>query len=74
MRFSKKIVVLMFATVYAFVIAMIATWWYTGGVPDTLIVSFFGFFCVEGGALGIIKVAEEYAKKAVQKKKGGKKE
>ena len=78
MRFSKKIVVLMFATVYLFVVAMILTFWHTGGVPDTLIVSFFSFFCVEGGALGIIKVSEEYAKKAVskvtKKKSKGKKE
>ena len=41
MRFSKKIVVVMFATVFVFVGIMIATYWFKGGVPDSLIEQFF---------------------------------
>lgn len=42
MRFSKKIVVVMFATVFVFVGIMIATYWFKGGVPDSLIEQFSG--------------------------------
>ncbi len=63
MRFSKKIIVTMFATVFAFVVVMIITYWHNGGVPDVLIEQFFGFFGIEGGALAVIKVGETLAEK-----------
>lgn len=69
MRFSKKIVVVMFATVFVFVGIMIATYWVKGGVPDSLIEQFFGFFGIEGGALAIIKVGEAFAEKLDKNKK-----
>lgn len=61
MRFSKKIIITMFATVFVFVAVMIVTFWHVGAVPDTLIEQFFAFFGVEGGALAIIKVGETVA-------------
>lgn len=61
MRFSKKVIIVMFLSVFAFVTVMILTYWFKGGVPDTLIDRFFAFFGVEGGALGVIKVAETWA-------------
>ena len=61
MRFSKKVIIVMFLSVFAFVTVMILTYWFKGGVPDTLIDKFFAFFGIEGGALGIIKVAETWA-------------
>lgn len=61
MRFSKKIIITMFTTVFAFVAVMIVTFWHVGSVPDTLIEQFFAFFGVEGGALAIIKVGETVA-------------
>ena len=69
MRFSKKIVVVMFATVFLFVGIMIATYWVKGGVPDSLIEQFFGFFGIEVGALAIIKVGEAFAEKLDKNKK-----
>ncbi len=63
MRFSKKIIVTMFATVLVFVAVMIVTFWRVGSVPDTLIEQFFGFFGVEGGALAVIKVGETLAER-----------
>lgn len=57
-KFSKKIIITMFVSTAVFTTVMIVLYLITGGVPDTLIVEFFGFFKLEGGALGIIKVAE----------------
>ena len=71
MRFSKKVVILMFATMMLFTVTMIVTYWVKGGVPDSLIEPFFAFFGIEGGALGIIKVAETVSDKF--EKKGNKK-
>jgi hypothetical protein len=72
MRFSKKVIILMFATMILFTVTMIVTFWKYQAVPDSLIEPFFGFFGIEGGALGIIKVAETVADK-FEKKNGGKK-
>jgi hypothetical protein len=71
MRFSKKVIILMFATMILFTVTMIVTFWKYQAVPDSLIEPFFAFFGIEGGALGIIKVAETVAEKF--EKKGGKK-
>lgn len=72
MKFSKKIIILMFATMILFTITMIVTFWKFQSVPDMLIEPFFGFFGIEGGALGIIKVSETIAEK-VELKRGKKK-
>ena len=58
LKFSKKIIILMFASMFIFTIVMILTYWFCGGVPDSLIEPFFTFFGLEGGALGVIKVSE----------------
>ncbi len=63
MKFSKKIIILMFASMFAFTITMILTYWFCGGVPDSLIEPFFAFFGLEGGALGVIKVSETITEK-----------
>lgn len=68
MRFSKKIIVTMFVTVFVFVTVMIVTFFCVGSVPDTLIEQFFAFFGVEGGALAIIKVGETLAEMNQSKK------
>ena len=72
MRFSKKVIILMFATMILFTVTMIVTFWKYQAVPDSLIEPFFAFFGIEGGSLGIIKVAETVADK-FEKKYGGKK-
>ncbi len=72
MKFSKKIIILMFASMLIFTITMILTYWFCGGVPDSLIDPFFAFFGLEGGALGVIKVSETITEK-FEKKKGNKK-
>ena len=43
-----------------------------GGVPDSLIEQFFGFFGIEGGAIAIIKVGEAFAEKLDKGKKNKK--
>lgn len=72
MKFSKKIIILMFATMILFTVTMIVTFWRFQSIPDALIDPFFGFFGIEGGALGIIKVSEVIAEK-LELKKGSKK-
>ena len=72
MKFSKKIIILMFATMITFTVTMIVTFWKFQAVPDMLIEPFFGFFGIEGGALGVIKVAEVMAEK-IELKRGKKK-
>jgi hypothetical protein len=52
---------------------MIITFWKYQSIPDALIEPFFGFFGIEGGALGIIKVSEVISEKWEIKKKGNKK-
>lgn len=69
LRFSKKIVVVMFASVFVFTVTMIVTYYTTGAVPEILVEQFFGFFGIEGGALCAIKIAETIIEKAFDKKK-----
>ena len=72
LKFSKKIIILMFATMILFTLTMIVTYWVKGSVPDSLIEPFFAFFGIEGGALGIIKVSDTIAEN-FEIKKGKKK-
>lgn len=66
--FSKRTVIVMFATVICFTFFIFLTFWRHGAVPDALIEPFFSFFKVEGGALGIIKVSKVFCKKQSKSK------
>lgn len=66
-RFSKKIVVVMFASAFVFAAAMIATHYITGSIPDTLVTEFYKFLGIEGGALCAIKIAETIVDKVFEK-------
>ena len=57
-KFSKKIIAVIFILMILFTITMIVVYLVTGAVPDTLVQEFFGFFKVEGGCLAGIKVAD----------------
>lgn len=54
-RFSKKVVPAILVAVAAFTVTMIVVYIRTGGVPDTLVASFFAFAGGEAGALGLIR-------------------
>lgn len=62
-KFSKVVVASVLAAVALFTVAMICLYALYGGVPDTLIVSFFGFAGGEAGVLGLIKCNDERTKK-----------
>lgn len=62
-KFSKAVVSSVLAAVALFTVAMIFLYALYGGVPDTLIVSFFGFAGGEAGVLGLIKCNDERTKK-----------
>lgn len=68
-RFSKKIVVVMFASVFVFTAVMVVTYYITGDVPEILVEQFFGFFGIEGGALCAIKIAETIIERVFDRKK-----
>jgi hypothetical protein len=57
-RFLKKAVVAMLASVFVFTALMIVTYYVKGAVPDTLVSEFFAFFKIEGGAMCLIKIVE----------------
>lgn len=61
--FSKKIIIVMFASIFLFTVMCFVTFWKFQSVPDALIEPFFAFFGIEGGALGIIKVSKTVADK-----------
>lgn len=61
-----KILVIMFWTLIVFTITMILLYIFTGGTPDTLIISFFGAFTGECGFMGWIKTVKENNKKRTQ--------
>jgi len=73
-RFSKRIIIVMFVSMGLFTVTMTVIYILTGGVPDTLITEFFGFFGFEGSALGIIKVAETISKNITKGKDKNKNE
>lgn len=58
MRFSKKIIIVMFAFLFVFTVAVFVLFWVRGDAPDALITCVFGFFATEGGCLALIKTAE----------------
>ena len=62
-KFSKIIIASGVAAVALFTVAMVCLYALYGGVPDTLIVSFFSFAGGEAGVLGLIKCNDERTKK-----------
>ena len=62
-KFSKVVVASVLAAVALFTVAMICLYALYGGVPDTLVVSFFSFAGGEAGVLGLIKCNDERTKK-----------
>ena len=71
MRFSKTCVAMMFTSVFVFTVVMIVLFAVYQAVPEPLVLSFFAFWGVEGGALAWIKNVDTKHKK---KKKGRKKD
>jgi hypothetical protein len=61
-KFSKIIIVSVLAAVASFTVAMIFVYTKYGGIPDTLVVSFFSFAGGEAGVLGLIKCNDEKQK------------
>lgn len=57
-KFSKIIIASVLAAVFLFTAAMVFIYSQFGGVPDTLIVSFFSFAGGEAGVLGLIKCTD----------------
>lgn len=57
-KFSKIIIASVLAAVFLFTAAMTFLYAKFGGVPDTLIVSFFTFAGGEAGVLGLIKCTD----------------
>jgi len=53
-RFLKLMVIWMVASVTIFTITMIVCYFMMGGVPDTLITSFYGWFGFQGGFTTLI--------------------
>lgn len=58
MNTSNKVLVLLGIGVCTFIIAMIVTYWITGGVPDSLIDKVLDFGQWEAGFLAAIKIAK----------------
>ena len=77
LRFSKKCLLYSFIAVGLFTVATIILHNTAVGVPDTLITEFIGFFKIEGGILGGIKITETITDKIFDlllSKKGDKQE
>lgn len=55
MKFSKKCTALMLLSVLIFTIIMIIVFCAKDAVPDELIIAFFAFWGIEGGAMAWIK-------------------
>jgi len=55
LKYNKVVVALLLIAVAAFTVAMIFIYREKGGVPDTLVASFFAFAGGEAGFLGLIK-------------------
>ena len=54
-KFSKVVVILVFLSVIIFTTVMTVVYIKCGGIPDTLVASFFAFAGGEAGVLGLIK-------------------
>ncbi len=69
MKFSKKCVIAMFLSIYIFTMLMVVTFLVKGAVPDELIIAYFAFWGIEGGAMAWIKNVETKKKKSENKEK-----
>lgn len=73
LRFAKKVLLFSFISVGIFTVITIILHNTAVGIPDTLITEFFGYFKVEGGILGLIKITETIVDKIIEylhRKKG----
>lgn len=66
-KFSKKCVIAMFLSIYIFTMLMVVTFLVKGAVPDELIIAYFAFWGIEGGAMAWIKNVETKKKKSKSK-------
>ena len=66
LRFAKKVLLFSFISVGVFTVITIILHNTAVGVPDTLITEFFGYFKVEGGILGVIKITETIVDKVTE--------
>ena len=66
--FSKSCVILMFFSVFLFTALMIIIFCVKNAVPDQLVLCFFAFWGVEGGALAWIKRIKVQTKSKTAKK------
>lgn len=55
MKFSNKCVIAMFLSIYIFTMLMVVAFFVKGDVPDELIIAYFAFWGIEGGAMAWIK-------------------
>ena len=57
----------MFLSIYIFTMLMVVTFLIKGAVPDELIIAYFAFWGIEGGAMAWIKNCETKKKKSKSK-------
>lgn len=72
MKFSKLCTALMLASVLIFTIIMIIVFCAKDAVPDELIIAFFAFWGVEGGAMAWIKNTDTKHQKKKKKETNSK--
>ena len=58
MKTSNKIIWGMLTFLVLFSLAILVVFWHTSAEPSTLVASVFAFCSIEGGILGVIKVAK----------------
>lgn len=59
----------MFLSIYIFTMLMVVTFLIKGAVPDELIIAYFAFWGIEGGAMAWIKNCKTKKKKSKENKK-----
>lgn len=62
LRFSKKLIIIMFIEMGVFTAFMVVTHWITGSTPDELIRCFFAFWGIEGGMMAAITICKNIVK------------
>lgn len=68
-KFSKRIVITIFALLIIYVVVVLVLFVQTQSEPTVLTENLFGFFKAEGGFLAIIKIAGEVTERAIEYKK-----
>ena len=69
MSFSNRCVIAMFISIHIFTTLMIVAFFVKGDVPEALIVPYFAFWGVEGGAMAWIKIWKTKKSKSKENKK-----